>query len=106
VSAMRRTYLDTGVLIEAAAAKSTRALGLLKDPNGPQGVHSDLRHGAREDAAVLPAIEPQDRTVAQITQRGVHPARNAGRLAVVSDLGGADSAMGRGKIRLLDKTSL
>jgi hypothetical protein len=33
VSAMRRTYLDTGVLIEAAAGKSTRALGLLKDPN-------------------------------------------------------------------------
>lgn len=30
---MRRTYLDTGVLIEAAAGKSTRALGLLKDPN-------------------------------------------------------------------------
>ena len=33
MSAMRRTYLDTGVLIEAAAGKSTRALGLLKDPN-------------------------------------------------------------------------
>ena len=33
---MRRTYLDTGVLIEAAAGKSARAevaLGLLKDPN-------------------------------------------------------------------------
>ena len=30
---MRRTYLDTGVLIEAAAGKSTRALGLLNDPN-------------------------------------------------------------------------
>jgi len=33
VSAMRRTYLDTGVLIEAAAGKSTRALSLLKDTN-------------------------------------------------------------------------
>ena len=30
---MRRTYLDTGVLIEAAAGKSTRALSLLKDTN-------------------------------------------------------------------------
>jgi predicted nucleic acid-binding protein len=33
---MRRTYLDTGVLIEAAAGKGTRAeaaLGLLKDSN-------------------------------------------------------------------------
>ena len=33
MSATRRTYLDTGVLIEAAAGKSTSALGLLKDPN-------------------------------------------------------------------------
>ena len=33
MNAMRRTYLDTGVPIEAAAGKSVRALGLLNDPN-------------------------------------------------------------------------
>jgi transposase InsO family protein len=43
---------------------------------GLQGVHSDLRHDARPDFTVLPSIEWQNRTLAQITQRGVHPARN------------------------------
>jgi hypothetical protein len=32
---------------------------------------------ARPNLAVLPAIEREDRTVAQVSQRGVHPARNA-----------------------------
>jgi hypothetical protein len=33
-----------------------------------QGVHSDLRHDARPDFAVLPAIERKNRTLAQIAQ--------------------------------------
>src|SRR5712691_9214000 len=44
---------------------------------GLQGVHSDLRHDSRPHLAVLPAIEREDRALAQIAQRGVHPARNA-----------------------------
>jgi putative transposase len=43
---------------------------------GLQGVHSDLGHDARPDIAVLPAIERKNRTLAQIPQRGVHPAGN------------------------------
>jgi hypothetical protein len=35
--------------------------------------HSHLGHDARQDFAVLPAIEWQNRTLAQVTQRGVHP---------------------------------
>ena len=44
---------------------------------GLQGVHSDLGHDARQDLAVLPAIERENRALAQIAQRGVHPAGNA-----------------------------
>jgi hypothetical protein len=44
---------------------------------GLQGVHSHLGHEARQDFAVLAAIERQDRTPAQITQRGVHSPRHA-----------------------------
>src|ERR1051326_4548406 len=42
-----------------------------------QGVHSDLGYDARPHLAVLPSIEPEDRALAQVAQRGVHPARNA-----------------------------
>jgi hypothetical protein len=42
-----------------------------------QGVHSNLGHDPRPNLAVLPAIEREDRALAQIAQRGVHPARNA-----------------------------
>jgi adenine-specific DNA-methyltransferase len=41
-----------------------------------QGVHSDLGNDARPNLAVLPAIEREDRALAQIAQRGMHPTRN------------------------------
>ena len=44
---------------------------------GLQRVHSHLGYDARPHVAVLPAIEQEDRALAQIAQRGVHPARNA-----------------------------
>ena len=44
---------------------------------GLQRVHSNLRHDARPDLAVLPAIEREDRTVVQIAEERVHPARDA-----------------------------
>ena len=44
---------------------------------GLQGVHSDLGHDARENVAVLSAIQRQDRALAQIAQRRMHPAGNA-----------------------------
>src|SRR5207248_11387224 len=44
---------------------------------GLQGVHSDLRDDACPNLSVLPAIEREDRALAQIAERGVHPAGNA-----------------------------
>ena len=44
---------------------------------GFQGVHSDLRYDARQDFAVLPAIERENRALAQIPKERVHPARDA-----------------------------
>jgi transposase InsO family protein len=40
---------------------------------GLQGVHSHFGYDARPNFTLLPAIERQNRTLAQITQRGVHP---------------------------------
>jgi len=44
---------------------------------GLQRVPMDLRNDTRPNLAVLPAIEREDRALAPIAQRGVHPARNA-----------------------------
>ena len=44
---------------------------------GLQGVHPHFGHDARQDFTVLPSIERQNRTLAQIAERGVHPPRNA-----------------------------
>jgi hypothetical protein len=52
--------------------------------NGPQFLAKDfeefiriLGHDARPNLAVLPTIEREDRALAQIAQRGVHPTGNA-----------------------------
>jgi hypothetical protein len=44
---------------------------------GLHGVHADHRHDACPNLAVLPAIEREIELLAEIAQRGVHPAGNA-----------------------------
>jgi Integrase core domain len=44
---------------------------------GLQGVHSALGHDARQDFTASTLVERQNRTLAQIPQRGVHSARHA-----------------------------
>ncbi len=62
-----------------------------------QGIRSDLRHDACPDISVLSAIEWQDRTLAQIDQNRMHPARCAviaGRCG--ADRGSVDSSLQHG----------
>ena len=44
---------------------------------GLQGIHSGLGHDPRQNFALLSPIERKNRTLAQIAERGVHPAGNA-----------------------------
>jgi transposase InsO family protein len=77
------TEADIEIILQGAKEKYPEARPRIISDNGPQfiakdfqGIHSDLGHDARPHLAVLSAIERKDRTLAQITQRGVHPARN------------------------------
>ena len=63
-----------------------------------QGVHSDLGHDSRQNVAVLSPIERENRTMAQIAQRGVHPAGNAA-------VAGRRAATGAGLRRTLQQRS-
>jgi hypothetical protein len=44
---------------------------------GLQGIHSDLGHDTRQNFTLISPIERENRTMAQIAQRRVHPAANA-----------------------------
>jgi DNA-directed RNA polymerase specialized sigma24 family protein len=59
-----------GYPLEAAASEPLRHAKLWPAVHrqGLQRVHSDLRHDARPNLAVLPAIERKDRALAQIAQ--------------------------------------
>ena len=75
----RMTEADIEIVLERAKEQYPGVKPRIISDNGPQfqGVHPHLRHDARPDFAVLPAIEWQNRTLAQVTQRGVHPPRHA-----------------------------
>lgn len=78
---MTETDIDT--ILQGAKEKfpesglgSSRTMARSSSPR-LQRVHSDLAHDACPHVAVLPGIEREDRALAQIAHRGVHPARNA-----------------------------
>jgi hypothetical protein len=78
------TEADIEIILERAKELHPEARPRTISDNGPQfiakrlqGVHSDLGHDARQNFAVLSPIEWENRTLAQIAQRRVHPAGNA-----------------------------
>ena len=78
------TETDIEIILERAKERYPGVRPRVISDNGPQfiardlkGVHSSLGHDARQDFTVLPSIERHNRTLAQITQRGVHSARDA-----------------------------
>src|SRR5215470_1117778 len=78
------TEADIEIILERAKERYPGVRPRVISDNGPavyreglQGVYSALGHDARQDFTVLPSIERQNRTLAQIPQRGVHSARDA-----------------------------
>ena len=83
---LRESMTEADIEIILQRAKETSPGGAAPDHlrqraavhrQGLQGVHSDLGHDARQNLALLSAIERKNRTLAQIAQRRVHPAGNA-----------------------------
>jgi len=77
------TEADIEIILERAKERYPGVRPRVISDNGPavyreglQGVYSALGYDARQDFTVLPSIERQNRTMAQITQRGVHSARD------------------------------
>ena len=79
----RMREADIEIILEAAKEKHPEARPA--DPRqqaavhrqGLQGIHLHLGHDARENLAVLPTIERENRTLAQIAEKRVHPAWHA-----------------------------
>ena len=74
------TEADIEIILERAKEQYPGVKPRIISDNGPQFIAKDFKefirhlgHDARQDFTVLPSIERQNRTLAQITQRGVHP---------------------------------
>ena len=78
------TEADIEIILEGAKEKYPEARPRIISDNGPQFIAKDFKefirisgHDARADLAVLSAIERENRALAQIAQRRMHPAGNA-----------------------------
>ena len=77
------TEADIEIILQGAKEKYPEARPRIISDNGPQFIAKDFKEFIRisgmthvRSLAVLPAVEREDRALAQIAQRGVHPARN------------------------------
>jgi transposase InsO family protein len=77
------TEADIEIILQGAKEKHPEARPRIISDNSPQFIAKDFREFirisgmTRPHLAVLPAIERKGRALAQTSQRGVHPARNA-----------------------------
>ena len=70
------TEADIEIILQGAMEKYPEARPRIVSDNGSQFIAKDFKD-ARPHLAVLPSIDRKDRTLAQIAQRGVHPAWHA-----------------------------
>ena len=78
------TEAEIEIILQGAKEKYPEARPRIISDNGPQFIAKDfkefilgLRYDACPNLTVLPSIKRQDRALAQIAQKGVHPAGNA-----------------------------